>query len=101
MPDQLVHINKMAINSGILPVVGGDTNVTLTSSATLVSLNVSATPLGTATIDTRDTDPVATSLRSGGTEASHSSIVLLHQDSGLELATSAGTVDLQDFRIDT
>jgi hypothetical protein len=99
--NKLQYFNKVVLDSGVLPVVGGNTNVTLTSAATLASLNVSATPLGTATIDTSGSDPIATFPITGGTEGPDSSIVLLHQDSGLELADSAGTVDLQDFRIDT
>src|ERR1700760_3765105 len=59
MSNKLQYFNETALDSGILPVVGGNTNVTLTSAATLASLNVSATPLGTATIDTSGTAPLA------------------------------------------
>ena len=83
------------------PILGGDTAVTLTSAATLTSLGVSATPLGAATLDASGATPVADFPITGGTAGPGSDLVLLHQGSGLELADSAGTLDLSDFRIDT
>ncbi|MFL5283048.1 MAG: hypothetical protein ACJ8AW_19165 [Rhodopila sp.] len=86
---------------GTRPILGGDTAVTLTSAATLTSLGVSATPLGAATLDASGATPVADFPITGGTVGPGSDLVLLHQGSGLELADSAGTLDLSDFRIDT
>jgi hypothetical protein len=83
------------------PVTGGATDVTLTSAGTLQSLGVTVTPLGSASIDTSSTDPIAQFPITGGTEGPDSFLVLLHQGSGLELSDSAGTIDLRDFLIDT
>jgi phage gp45-like len=84
------------------PIFGGNTAVTLTSAPTLQSLGVTATSLGSATLDTSGADPVADFPITGGTQGPGSGVdVILHQGSGLELADSAGRVDLQDLRIDT
>ena len=89
------------MNDDTQPIVGGDTAVTLSSAATLESLGVTVAPLGLAALDTSGTDPVADFPITGGTAGPGSDAVLLHQGSGLELSGSAGTLDLQDFRIDT
>jgi hypothetical protein len=83
------------------PLLGGDTAVTLTSAATLGSLGVSVAPLGAATLDASGAAPVADFPITGGTAGPGSDLVILHQGSGLELADSAGALDLSDFQIDT
>ena len=82
------------------PILGGSTAVTLTSAATLGSLGVSVTPLGSTTLDTSGDAPVARFDITGGTDGPDASDVILHQGGGLELADAAGTVALRDFRID-
>ncbi|MGE0370705.1 MAG: hypothetical protein AB7Q01_02320 [Gammaproteobacteria bacterium] len=84
------------------PVIGGETAVTLTAAATLQSLDVSVSPLGTASIDTDSSDPVARFAITGGTLAPEDTgSILLHQGSGLELADSDSRIGLSDFLIDT
>lgn len=84
------------------PVIGGTTSVTLTSAATLTSLGVTVSPLGSATVSTTDAGPVANFAITGGTQDDAAGgAVILHQGSGLELSDAAGVVDLQDFRVDT
>jgi hypothetical protein len=84
------------------PIVGGDTAVTLTSAPALQSLGVTVTPLGSASLDTSGTTPVADFPITGGTEGPGAgNDVILHQGSGLELSDSNGSLDLKDFLIDT
>lgn len=84
------------------PVIGGMTFVTLTSAATLTSLGVTVSPLGSATVSATGADPVANFAITGGTQDDAAGgAVILHQGSGLELSDAAGVVDLQDFRVDT
>ncbi len=82
------------------PILGGSTAVTLTSAATLGSLGVTVTPLGSTTLDVSGTTPVARFDITGGTDGPDASDVILHQGGGLALADAAGTVALRDFRID-
>ncbi len=85
-----------------VPVIGGATSVTLTSAATLDSLGVSVSPLGSATVSTTDADPVASFTITGGTlDNAAGGAVILHQGSGLELSDAAGVVDIADLRVDT
>lgn len=85
-----------------VPVTGGSTSVTLTSFATLDSLGVSVSPLGSATVSATCADPVADFPITGGTlDNAAAGAVILHQGSGLELSNAAGVVDLRDFRVDT
>jgi len=89
-------------DTGTEPIVGGETSVTLTSAAVLESLGISVAPLGSATIDASDPDPMAKFGITGGTEsAGGDADVILHQGSGLELFNGTSTIDLTDFRIDT
>ncbi len=84
------------------PIVGGETAVTLTSAPALQSLGVTVTPLGSASLDTSGTTPVADFPITGGTEGPGAgNDVILHQGSGLELSDSNGSLDLKDFLIDT
>jgi hypothetical protein len=84
------------------PVLGGQTAVTLTADAALTSLGVSVTPLGAATLDTTGSAAIATFPITGGTENdAQGEAVYLHVGSGLELTDATGTVDLEDFRVDT
>ena len=83
-------------------VLGGQTDVTLTAAPTLASLGVGVAPLGAATLDASGAAPVASFPITGGTEDGVSGgAVYLHENSGLELSDSAGTVDLENFRVDT
>ncbi len=84
-----------------VPVLGGDTFVTLTSAGTLTSLGVSVSALGTARIFASSAGPVADFGITGGTEGPGGRELLLHQGSGLELKDRAGTLDLRDFIVDT
>ncbi len=95
------HKHKFASYLATHPVIGGDTKVTLTSANTLQSLGVTVTPLGSASVDASGPSPVADFPITGGTKGPGSSLVILHQGSGLELADSVGKLDLEDFRIDT
>ena len=91
-----------APTSGTEPIGGGNTAVSLTSATTLQTLGVSVTPLGSASLHTGGTTPVAEFPITGGTEGPGAgNDVILHQGSGLELSDSAGTLDLRDFLIDT
>jgi len=81
-------------------ILGGATAVTLSSAWTLQSLGVDVAPLGSAAVDASGADPVASFPITGGTVGPGSDLVILHQGSGLELSDSAGTLDLQNFRID-
>jgi hypothetical protein len=84
------------------PITGGDTSVTLTAASILQSLGVNVAPLGSATIEATDSDPVARFAITGGTEGPiDDTSVILHQGSGLELSSQAGVINLRDFRIDT
>jgi hypothetical protein len=84
------------------PVLGGETSVTLTAAPTLASLGVSVSSLGSALIDTSGGDPVARFAITGGTEGpGDGTNIFLHQDSGLELSSQTGALELRDFRIDT
>lgn len=85
-----------------VPILGGETAITLTAAGTLQSLGVQLVPLGTAMLDSQAPDLVAHFPISGGTVGPAPDIaILLHQGSGLELASDLGTIDLRDFRIDT
>ena len=86
--------------SGETPIIGGETSVTLTSAATLTSLGVTVTPLGSAKVNTSGANPVAEFPITGGTESATADVIL-HQGSGLELSDSKGSIELHDFRIDT
>jgi hypothetical protein len=87
---------------GTHPIIGGETKVTLTSAATLQSLHIGVSPLGSAAIDPSTPDPVAAFPVTGGTLGpGESESVILHQGSGLELADSDSHVGLRDFLIDT
>src|SRR5690242_2243744 len=97
----MTHAPHPDTPSDTRPILGGDTAVTLTSAATLASLGVGATPLGSAALDASGASPVADFPITGGTAGPGSGLLLLHQGSGLELADGAGTLDLSDFRIDT
>ncbi len=85
------------------PIVSGVTDVTLTAASTLESLGVSVSALGTAKISqTGDNPPVAQFAITGGTEGpKRGEDVILHQGSGLELSDAAGSIELQNFIIDT
>lgn len=84
------------------PVISGETSVALTSAAILQSLDVSVSPLGSASIDASDPDPVAKFAITGGTLAPEDTgSILLHEGSGLELADSDSRIGLRDLVIDT
>jgi hypothetical protein len=107
MPSPIIDPGALGLSQGLSfsgdtrPILGGDTAVTLTSAATLASLGVDAAPLGAATLDASGAAPVADFPITGGTVGPDSSLVILHQGSGLELSDGAGTLDLRDFLIDT
>jgi len=82
------------------PIVGGHTDVTLTSAATLTSLGIHVSTLGSATVDASGASPVAEFPITGGTEQSAGDVIL-HEGSGLALSTAHDTVDLQNFLVDT
>jgi hypothetical protein len=82
------------------PIVGGHTDVTLTSAATLASLGIDVSTLGSATLDVSGANPVAEFPITGGTEQ-RSGDVILHEGSGLALSKGSDTVDLQNFLVDT
>jgi hypothetical protein len=86
---------------GTEPIIGGDTQITLSSASALTSIGVSVKALGFASLDTGGPIPVANIPITGGTEGPGSADVILHQGSGLELKDAAGTVDLSNFIIDT
>jgi hypothetical protein len=93
---------QFLISPGTQPIVGGETKVTLTAAATLQSLHVEVSPLGSAAVDAEGADPVAAFPITGGTLGpSEGDAVILHQGSGLQLADSDSTVALRDFLIDT
>src|SRR5271165_3846505 len=77
------------------PIVGGHTDVTLTSAATLTSLGIHVSTLGSATVDASGASPVAEFPITGGTEQSAGDVIL-HEGSGLALSTAHDTVDLQN-----
>ena len=97
----MTHAPHPDTPSDTRPILGGDTAVTLTSAATLASLGLGVSPLGSAALDASGASPVADFPITGGTAGPDSSLVILHQGSGLELADGAGTLDLRDFLIDT
>ena len=84
------------------PIVAGQTDVTLTSAATLQSLGIDVSPLGSASVKSSRGTPVADFPITGGTEQSAGDVIL-HQGSGLQLSSSNGaeSVDLQNFIVDT
>ena len=84
------------------PIIGGETEVTLSSAATLTSLGVDVSPLGSATVDTSTPDPTALFPVTGGTVGPGDGVsVILHQGSGLELSSGSDQVSLRDLLIDT
>ncbi len=86
-----------------LPIVGGITSVSLTSASALAGLGLSVGGLGSATISPGSTGtPLAYFPVTGGsinTDSFAGSI--LHAGSGLSLSTSAATVNLTNFVINT
>jgi hypothetical protein len=82
------------------PITGGTTEVTLTSAATLASLGASVSGLGTATINTSGTYPVATFPITGGS-TSPSGNLIEHNGSGLAITAGSTVVDARNFLIDT
>ncbi len=85
------------------PIVAGQTDVKLTSAATLQSLGIDVSPLGSASVvESPKGTPTAEFPITGGTEQ-RTGDVILHQGSGLELSSNNGaeTVDLQNFIVDT
>ncbi len=92
-----------AVLSQESPIIGGDTVVNLTSAKTLASLGITVTGLGSTRLSAQASGGVSADFRiTGGTDDKSSlSDVILHQGSGLQLATAKGTVGISDFRIDT
>jgi hypothetical protein len=82
------------------PIVAGQTDVTLTSAATLASLGIHVSTLGSATLKTSGSNPVAEFPITGGTEQ-RSGDVILHEGSGLALNDGPNSVDLRNFVVDT
>lgn len=84
------------------PILDGETAVTLTSAATLTMLGIQVAPIGSATVEAGHGDPVAYFPITGGTAGGEpGDTQILHEGSGLELASDLGAVALTDFRIDT
>ena len=82
------------------PIFDGHTDVTLTAAGTLAGLGVHVSTLGSASIDTSGSSPVAEFPITGGTEQSAGDVIL-HEGSGLALIGGGHTVDLQNFLVDT
>ncbi len=101
MSDTVAEQDWYNATTGTVPVIGGETSVTLTSAATLQSLGVDAEPLGAAIVDTSGSDPAVVFPVTGGTDSGDGGVVLLHRGSGLMLSDDAGSIALQDFRVDT
>jgi hypothetical protein len=87
-------------HGGTEPIVGGQTDVTLTSASTLESLGLSVSTLGSARIENSGANPVAEFAITGGTETAAGDVIL-HEGSGLALSKGADTVALQNFIVDT
>ncbi len=84
------------------PLIGGQTVIDLTSAATLASLDVTVSPLGSASIEADGDQVLASFGITGGTlDGGSGAAVILHQGSGLGLADSAGSLSLSDFLVDT
>ena len=84
------------------PIIGGTTEVTLTSAPVLAGLGVSVSPLGTASVSSGTTGapPVASFPITGGTAASNGALIE-HNGSGLALSAGSTVVDARNFLIDT
>lgn len=90
------------VASQFSPLIGGQTVIDLTSAATLASLDVTISPLGSASIEADGDQAFATFGITGGTlDSASGNAVILHQGSGLGLSDSAGTLSLSDFLVDT
>jgi hypothetical protein len=103
LQDQVASNGEMQFltSPNTVPITGGETTVALTAAATLQSLNVSVSPLGSAVIDPGTSDPIAQFPVTGGTVGPNNEVVILHQGSGLELSDNSSNVELRDFLIDT
>jgi hypothetical protein len=100
--NQLLSFLPPPSDSVANPIIGGATDISLTSAPALQSLGVTVTPLGSAALDVSGTTPVARFQITGGTEGPGAgNDVILHQGGGLELSDSSGSLDLRDFLIDT
>jgi hypothetical protein len=83
------------------PFAGGETEVTLTSAATLASLGIEVGLIGSASLDASGAFPVAEFPVTGGTAGPGSDVTILHQGSGLTLSNDAGSLGFADFIVDT
>ena len=92
----------MAATAQAAPITGGTTTVTLTIASTLGALGASVSPLGTATLNTSGTYPVATFPITGGSTSSTGDMIQ-HNGSGLEISASNPTtiVNTQNYLVDT
>jgi hypothetical protein len=104
LQDQFASNGEMQFltSPNTVPIIGGETTVALTAAATLQSLNVSVSPLGSAVINPGTPDPIAQFPVTGGTVGpNNGEAIILHQGSGLELSDNSSNVELRDFLIDT
>ena len=83
-------------------IIGGATEVTLTSAATLTGLGLSFAPYGTASLLPGAGDPVVSFLITGGTADTVSGDLLVrHDGSGLDFTAGSNTLRIGDFVVDT
>jgi hypothetical protein len=82
------------------PIIGGMTTLTLTGAASLQSLGITETPLGSASMYAEHKGPVVNFAITGGT-VGEDGTVILNEGSGLELSKGTNSVDFRDFLFDT
>jgi hypothetical protein len=83
-------------------IIGGGTQVTLTSAGTLTGLGLTFTPYGTASVIPAPGDPIVNFLITGGTRDTGSGdLIVRHDGSGLDFTAGGSTLRIGDFLIDT
>lgn len=83
-------------------IIGGATEVTLTSASTLSGLGLSFAPFGTASVIPRAGPPVVSFLITGGTtDPVTGNAIVRHDGSGLAFTAGSNALRIGDFVIDT
>ncbi|MEM7721580.1 MAG: VPLPA-CTERM sorting domain-containing protein [Pseudomonadota bacterium] len=86
-------------NASTVPIVGGETEITVTTS--LDFLDVALVPTGTATVEEVDSLPVFTFPITGGVAVDPADALIEHEGSGVGLNSPTVTATIGDFFIDT
>lgn len=103
---RLLAVSALAL-SPLVPasaatIIGGATEVTLTSATTLTGLGLTFAPYGTASVVPGSGDPVVSFLITGGSRNETTGDLLVrHDGSGLDFTAGGNSLRIGDFLIDT